>query len=218
MDFNEVESIVREKTAYIYDVVQFATNTFENDENKPYRLTVCFTIKTGKRKSETLQFFYEIMQKDCGTIQLQYQTPVLHSFGKGKIFYKCKGETVFENYDNQDQLLNGIRLYYCKIDAEMQRAREVEKKGYQGEKTILTKGIVKEEIRKGLYKFSLGRYFILGEYRTLVHREEYNFCHHSFEYYMYRDSIYNRLKGHCSVTNVDEDWVVPHLLRKNKMD
>ena len=218
MNFNEVESIVREKTASIYDVVKFIPTIFEDDENKPYKMYIYLIIKTGKRKSEKIKLFYQIMQKDCGTIQLQYKKPVLHSFGKGKMFFTCEGKTVFEYYDNQDQLLNGIRLYYCKIDAEMQRAREIEKNGYQGEKTILTKGIVKEEIRKGLYKFSLGKYFILGEYRTLVHREEYNFCHHSFEFYMYRDSIYNRLKSHYTVSNVDEEGVVPHLLRKNKMD
>lgn len=221
MNVDELEKFVVDEAKKKFNFLTFESCYTKKEGNNFYNGHYHIVIKTGKRNSERLKLHFVIHSEidKNGYFVIRFDLPTLHSFGKGKkIIPTDTWGGYFEKPNNFDELKKAIVEFFSKLSAELQRAREEEKAGYKGKKETLENGIVKEEIRKGLYKFSLNHYFILGHYHTHVMNKENGKYHHSFIYRVFRGSVYNQAeRGEISGSPKNDESAISMLLIKNKL-
>lgn len=86
----------------------------------------------------------------------------LHSFENGTVFTDtiCQKDNIFVPVTKED-LITELKNYFLFMKDQMDKAIEEEKTFTPGEIITFDCGVTKQEIRKGLYKFSLDNFFIL---------------------------------------------------------
>lgn len=220
INFLQLKKITSEILSENFDLRELKTPmlncNYENGEQKNDSYMsqwFSFSIGTGKRASEKIDFAFEIrLDKERGNDFLFYN-PKLFSFSNGKkLIHSEEGKGKFSHpVTNEDCIVN-IKQYVDAIKESIKTARLEEKKGSFGNAVTLESGVVKQEVRKGIYKFTLGNHFILGEY--LSYTAGRRRPHNSFSYKIYYKSIYNPLVTSYADDPENDAAVIRRLLEK----